>query len=112
MEQREIEVRINSNGWLRLQVGPFTGPKGVLWVDLPLAEVEPLVGRLLESRERALKLADDDAARAVLESTGHRFFHDPQVQEILEAAPDSRKILREFLKSVEREEAARAVKAG
>ena len=107
MEQGKIEVRINPNGWLRLQIGPFTGPKGVLWVDLPLAEVEPLVDRLLDSRKRALK----DTAKAVLERTGHRFFHDPQVQEILESAPDSRKILREFLDKVEREEAARAVKA-
>jgi len=55
MKQGEILVRINANELLRLQIGPFTGPKGVLWVDLPLDEVEPFIGRLRDAREEARK---------------------------------------------------------
>ena len=53
MTDPEIRVRINDNGRTRLQIGPFAGPKGVLWVDLPLSEVEPFIERLRDALKKA-----------------------------------------------------------
>ena len=51
-------------------------------------------------------------AEAVIERAGTRFLTDRSVQKILEATPDSRRILREFLDSQKQKKATQGAEVG